>query len=94
DNTEGINCNKCIFGFHRKRGKSWSDKDVCWPCECDPVKHTGACDDETGHCECLPKFIGINCDRCAPGYYSPPECKPCDCSVDGTLDRTCLVLYS
>lgn len=61
-------------------------------CECDPAKHTGACEDETARCECLPKYIGMNCDHCAPGFYAPPECKPCDCSLNGTLDSTCLVL--
>ncbi|KAK6037091.1 laminin EGF-like protein, partial [Cooperia oncophora] len=28
--------------------------------------------------------------KCAPGYYDPPECKKCECTVGGTLDGTCL----
>ncbi|VDM96599.1 unnamed protein product [Thelazia callipaeda] len=89
-NTEGINCNKCTYGYYRPKGKFWNQTDVCQPCICDPEKHSGGCEDETGHCFCKDQFTGKNCDKCAPGYYSPPECKPCDCSVNGTLDKICL----
>ncbi|VDM41094.1 unnamed protein product [Toxocara canis] len=92
DNTEGINCNKCSVGFYRPRGKFWNETDVCKPCNCDPKKHTGACAEESAKCECKPQFIGENCDQCAAGYYSPPECKPCECSLNGTLGDTCLPL--
>lgn len=61
---------------------------------CDPAKHTGDCEDETGHCICKPQFTGVNCDKCSPGHYSPPECKPCNCFVNGTLGNTCMVLFS
>ncbi|KAK6016815.1 laminin EGF-like protein, partial [Ostertagia ostertagi] len=44
----------------------------------------------TGKCYCQPRFQGDNCDQCAPGYYDPPECKKCECAVDGTMDGTCL----
>uniref|UniRef100_A0A1I8EZU5 Uncharacterized protein n=3 Tax=Wuchereria bancrofti TaxID=6293 RepID=A0A1I8EZU5_WUCBA len=90
DNTEGINCNKCIFGYYRPKTKWWNETDVCQPCVCDPAKHTGDCEDETARCVCKPQFTGVNCDRCTPGHYSPPKCKPCDCSVNGTLDDICL----
>uniref|UniRef100_A0A915BZ56 Laminin-like protein epi-1 n=1 Tax=Parascaris univalens TaxID=6257 RepID=A0A915BZ56_PARUN len=90
DNTEGINCNKCAPGYFRPRGKFWNDTDVCQPCNCDATKHTGTCAEETAICECKPQFVGENCDECASGYYSPPECKPCECSINGTIDDTCL----
>uniref|UniRef100_A0A915PQH1 Laminin subunit alpha n=1 Tax=Setaria digitata TaxID=48799 RepID=A0A915PQH1_9BILA len=90
DNTEGVNCNKCVFGYYRPRTKWWNETDVCQSCVCDPTKHTGDCEDETARCICKPQFTGENCDRCAPGYHSPPHCKPCDCSVNGTLDDICL----
>lgn len=92
DNTEGINCNKCVFGYYRPNGKFWNETDVCRPCSCNPEKHTGACADGTGTCECLPQFTGPNCDQCAAGYYHPPECRPCECNVDGTLGALCLPL--
>ncbi|KAI1731321.1 laminin EGF domain-containing protein [Ditylenchus destructor] len=90
DNTEGINCNKCKAGFHRPLGKNWSDRDVCQPCVCDPEKHTSNCAEETGECECKPQFTGPNCDQCAEGYYHPPECRPCECNVNGTVGGVCL----
>ncbi|KAK0397427.1 hypothetical protein QR680_002123 [Steinernema hermaphroditum] len=89
-NTKGINCNECTDGFYRPPGKFWNETDVCQPCSCDPSKHNGKCAEETGKCQCLPQFVGENCDQCAPGYYNPPECKPCDCSINGTKDDTCL----
>ncbi|CAJ0953978.1 unnamed protein product, partial [Mesorhabditis belari] len=90
DNTEGINCNKCKFGFYKPDGVNWKDTNPCRPCRCDPSKHTGGCRDGDGKCECQARFEGENCDRCATGYYDPPECKKCECSVNGTLDQICL----
>lgn len=60
-------------------------------CDCNPDKHTGDCEEGTGKCFCQPRFQGENCDQCAAGYYDPPECKKCECAVDGTTDGTCLV---
>ncbi|VDK44418.1 unnamed protein product [Anisakis simplex] len=99
DNTEGINCNKCSAGYYRPRGKFWNETDVCqrmffvdhfFSCHCDPTKHTGICAEETAKCECKAQFVGENCDQCAMGYYSPPECKPCECAINGTVGGTCL----
>ncbi|KAI6239109.1 Laminin alpha [Aphelenchoides fujianensis] len=90
DHTEGINCNKCSSGYFRPAGRHWNETDVCQPCVCDPTKHTQNCAEETGVCECLPQFTGPNCDQCAAGYYHPPECRPCECNVNGTVDGTCL----
>ncbi|CAD6197231.1 unnamed protein product [Caenorhabditis auriculariae] len=89
-NTEGINCNKCVYGYFRPEGTFWNETQPCKPCDCDPDKHTGACAEGTGRCECQPRFEGENCDRCAKGYYDPPECRACDCQVNGTVGEACL----
>uniref|UniRef100_A0A915EU80 Laminin subunit alpha n=1 Tax=Ditylenchus dipsaci TaxID=166011 RepID=A0A915EU80_9BILA len=90
DNTEGINCNQCKAGYYRPENKEWTDPDVCQACVCDPTKHTGNCAEETGKCECLPQFTGPECDQCAEGYYHPPECRQCECNVNGTTGGECL----
>ncbi|EGT43369.1 hypothetical protein CAEBREN_17090 [Caenorhabditis brenneri] len=90
DNTEGINCNKCSYGYFRPEGVDWKDPQPCKACDCNPDKHTGACAETTGKCECQARFVGENCDQCAPGYYDPPECKPCECFVNGTVGDVCL----
>ncbi|EYC06964.1 hypothetical protein Y032_0073g800 [Ancylostoma ceylanicum] len=90
DHTEGVNCNKCVFGYYRPKGVRWNDTMPCKPCACDPRKHTEDCEEETGKCYCQPRFEGENCDRCAKGYYDPPECKKCECAVDGTVGEICL----
>ncbi|PAV91610.1 hypothetical protein WR25_08453 isoform F [Diploscapter pachys] len=88
-NTEGINCNKCSFGYYRPEGAQWNETMPCKRCQCDPNKHTDGCAESTGKCECQPRFEGEDCDRCAKGYYGPPECKPCDCNVNGTEGEMC-----
>ncbi|ULT96990.1 hypothetical protein L3Y34_005063 [Caenorhabditis briggsae] len=90
DNTEGINCNKCSYGYFRPAGVTWDEPQPCKACDCDPDKHTGSCAEETGKCECQARFVGENCDQCALGYYDPPECKPCECFVNGTVGDVCL----
>uniref|UniRef100_A0A0N5ARB5 Laminin subunit alpha n=1 Tax=Syphacia muris TaxID=451379 RepID=A0A0N5ARB5_9BILA len=90
DHTEGINCNKCVVGYYRPYGKSWSDIDACQPCQCNPRIHSDICEEETGQCHCKPQFTGPNCDHCSPGYYSPPQCLPCECSPSGTEGKVCL----
>ncbi|VDM61018.1 unnamed protein product [Angiostrongylus costaricensis] len=89
DHTEGVNCNKCSFGYYRPDGVQWSDMMPCKPCTCDPTKHTGNCEEGTGNCYCQPRFEGENCDRCSKGYYDPPECKKCECTVEGTTGDVC-----
>ena len=32
------------------------------------------CDPKTGQCECYPNYSGLNCDKCADGFETPPEC--------------------
>lgn len=90
ENTEGVNCNKCSFGYFRPEGVTWNEPQPCKVCDCDPDKHTGACAEETGKCECLPRFVGEDCDQCASGYYDAPKCKPCECNVNGTIGDVCL----
>ncbi|CAI2351123.1 unnamed protein product [Caenorhabditis sp. 36 PRJEB53466] len=90
DNTEGVNCNKCSYGYFRPEGVSWEEQQPCKACDCNPDKHTGACAEGTGTCECQARFVGANCDQCASGYYDPPECKPCECHVNGTIGNVCL----
>ncbi|XP_028399262.1 laminin subunit gamma-1-like [Dendronephthya gigantea] len=34
DNTEGINCQRCVPKFYREQGKSHWEKDACQPCDC------------------------------------------------------------
>ncbi|XP_033109167.1 laminin subunit alpha-like [Anneissia japonica] len=89
DNTQGINCNECIAGFYRVQGEPLDSPYVCRRCECDPYFSTGNCAPSTGLCECKPQFTGDGCSDCSPGYYSFPECKACDCHIQGTHEALC-----
>ncbi|XP_030765960.1 laminin subunit alpha [Sitophilus oryzae] len=88
-NTEGINCNKCKPKFFRPYNKHWNETDVCHPCNCDNFYSTGNCAEGSGRCECKIQFTPPNCDSCSFGYYSYPECKPCECFINGTVDLQC-----
>ncbi|XP_071954463.1 laminin subunit alpha-like [Antedon mediterranea] len=89
DNTQGINCNECISGFYQVQGEALDSPYVCRQCECDLYFSTGNCASSTGVCECRPQFTGEGCSECSPGYYSFPECRPCDCHVEGTYEALC-----
>ncbi|CAH1775060.1 unnamed protein product, partial [Owenia fusiformis] len=88
-NTEGINCERCKFGYYRPEGTPLDSPFVCVRCRCDPTYSTGDCEDGTGRCKCRQEYTGENCDRCAPGYYGYPRCVPCDCNVNGTQPGNC-----
>ncbi|XP_013408769.1 laminin subunit alpha isoform X2 [Lingula anatina] len=91
DNTEGINCEKCVSGYYRPFGVPRNATDACRPCNCDLKFSTGDCEEGTGICKCRPEYTGINCDSCAKGYYGYPNCRPCDCNINGTEGEVCEV---
>ncbi|XP_036901675.1 laminin subunit alpha-2 isoform X3 [Sturnira hondurensis] len=96
-NTAGINCETCVDGFFRPRGVSPNNPRPCQPCHCGPVGSVSevCVKDEKharpglgpGSCHCKPGFGGINCDRCARGYTGYPDCKPCNCSGEGSANE-------
>lgn len=49
-------------------------------CECNSKGSLSEVCDAGGKCRCLGSFTGLQCDQCAPGYYSYPEC-----NCEGTL---------
>lgn len=50
---------------------------------------TGNCAEETGVCECRKEFQPPNCDSCSYGYFGFPDCKPCECHLNGTQGYHC-----
>lgn len=58
-------------------------------CRCDYFYSTGNCAEGTGHCECRPEFTPPNCDSCSYGYFGYPNCRPCECNLNGTLGDFC-----
>ncbi|CAG9860176.1 unnamed protein product [Phyllotreta striolata] len=89
DNTDGINCNKCVPKYFRPYHKHWNETDVCQPCQCETFFSTGNCSEGSGRCECRKEFTPPNCDSCSFGHYGYPDCKPCDCYLNGTRDLQC-----
>ncbi|KAI5729364.1 hypothetical protein M8J76_001799 [Diaphorina citri] len=89
DNTEGINCHQCVAGYYRPYGKHLNETDVCQPCQCAFHYATGNCAEGTGKCECRPEYTKPDCNSCAFGYFGYPNCEPCKCHMNGTLDFYC-----
>ncbi|XP_026292152.1 laminin subunit alpha [Frankliniella occidentalis] len=88
-NTEGVNCNRCKAKYYRPYGKPLNATDVCQPCQCDDPRFTGNCAEGSGQCECKQNFTAPYCDSCNFGYYGYPECKQCECFINGTRGNMC-----
>lgn len=88
-NTDGINCHQCKATYYRPMNRPLNATDVCEKCNCDLKFSTGNCAEGTGKCECKENFLEPNCDECSYGYTGYPECKPCDCFRNGTLNQVC-----
>ncbi|XP_012788306.2 laminin subunit alpha-2 [Sorex araneus] len=97
ENTSGINCETCIDGFFRPKGVSPNDAKPCQPCNCDSIGSLNeVCVKDIKHakhglppgsCHCKPGFGGVSCERCARGYKGYPDCKPCNCSGEGSTNE-------
>ncbi|XP_062413741.1 laminin subunit alpha-3-like isoform X1 [Pungitius pungitius] len=72
-NTAGVNCDRCLDGFYRPFGIPPESPTGCIPCRCDE-RTTAGCEMESGRCVCQTQFAGENCDRCADGFHSYPQC--------------------
>ncbi|XP_069076126.1 laminin subunit alpha-3 isoform X1 [Pleurodeles waltl] len=78
-------CGLQSFSYHPLVG--------CEGCNCSRtgVAHfsNADCDLISGQCRCRPRVAGRQCDRCAPGYFSFPDCIACDCHAGGTEPDVC-----
>ncbi|XP_033875125.3 laminin subunit alpha-4-like [Acipenser ruthenus] len=90
-------CERCAPGYY---GNPLLIGGTCKKCNCngnsDPNLIFSDCHNTTGHCQnCWHKTTGVNCERCAPGYYgdaiSAKSCRECSCDTCGAAscdDRT------
>ncbi|XP_051961295.1 laminin subunit alpha-5-like [Xyrauchen texanus] len=77
-------CEPQTFGCHPLVG--------CEMCNCSRPGVTSldiSCDTHNGQCRCKNNIVGRQCDRCAPGFYGYPNCRPCDCNEAGTEINVC-----
>ncbi|XP_045065442.1 laminin subunit alpha-5 isoform X2 [Coregonus clupeaformis] len=81
---ECVQCEPQAFGCHPLVG--------CEVCNCSRPGVTAldvSCDTNSGQCRCKSNIIGRQCDRCSPGFYGYPNCRPCDCNDAGTEEDVC-----
>uniref|UniRef100_A0A672MXZ0 Laminin, alpha 5 n=1 Tax=Sinocyclocheilus grahami TaxID=75366 RepID=A0A672MXZ0_SINGR len=79
-----VTCEPQTFGCHPLVG--------CEMCNCSRPGVASleiGCDTHNGQCRCRNNVVGRQCDRCAPGFYGYPNCRPCDCSEAGTEIDVC-----
>ncbi|MGH0142253.1 UNVERIFIED_CONTAM: hypothetical protein FKN15_024050, partial [Acipenser sinensis] len=83
-------CERCAPGYY---GNPLLIGGTCKKCNCngnsDPNLIFSDCHNTTGHCQnCWHKTTGVNCERCAPGYYGDAigakSCRECNCDTCGT----------
>ncbi|TRY60964.1 hypothetical protein TCAL_05712 [Tigriopus californicus] len=81
-------CSACADGYY--------DYPECKPCDCFA---NGTILQDNGmpfcvaegvvQCPCLENFSGAFCDQCAEGYFNFPECTPCECNPQGSVNEVC-----
>nr|XP_014340991.1 PREDICTED: laminin subunit alpha-4 [Latimeria chalumnae] len=90
DNYAGPSCERCAPGYY---GNPLLIGNSCQKCNCngnsDPNLIFDDCDEVSGHCRnCLRNTTGVNCERCATGYYGDAivakNCTECICEKCGT----------
>ncbi|XP_073822984.1 wing blister isoform X3 [Musca autumnalis] len=82
--SRGLGCSQCVSGTW-----GWQPRLGCRECECDRVGSIGQyCHTITGQCQCREGYTGRRCDSCAVGYFGYPECRRCNCDVDGSFVRS------
>nr|XP_057906923.1 laminin subunit alpha-5 isoform X1 [Doryrhamphus excisus] len=74
--TTGVNCERCVPGHYRAPDTPLDSPLACAPCDCQSSFTDGTCEDVTGRCFCKANYAGDNCDECASGFVSFPECYP------------------
>uniref|UniRef100_UPI00398E76A6 laminin subunit beta-3-like n=1 Tax=Pristiophorus japonicus TaxID=55135 RepID=UPI00398E76A6 len=91
ENVEGPRCDRCKAGFYSLRA---SNPRGCLKCTCNGLgcHPDGGCNQATGQCNCLPKVIGPNCDRCAEGHWNLRRgvgCEACSCDSRNSYSQRC-----
>lgn len=99
ENFNSPNCDSCSFGY--------VDYPTCRPCDCYrngttseqcefSRKQYAPEEENKGElevtCPCKENFDGPECRRCAPKFYSFPNCTSCECDRQGSVDAVCDVV--
>uniref|UniRef100_A0A8C5T848 Uncharacterized protein n=1 Tax=Malurus cyaneus samueli TaxID=2593467 RepID=A0A8C5T848_9PASS len=82
-NTMGRRCHLCKPFYYKDPTKDLRDPAGCRPCDCDvggALNNLTVCDSTTGQCPCREGAHGPRCDRCQPGHWGFPVCRPCQCN--------------
>ena len=83
-NSRGMGCTQCVSGTW-----GWQPRLGCRQCVCDKVGSIGQmCEPIGGQCQCREGYAGRQCNECAVGYFGYPECRRCNCDVDGSFIRS------
>ena len=91
DQTSASFLGTITTSFKKKTFLSLSAECVCNANGTVPGFHD-TCNYETGQCKCLANVIGIQCDKCADGFWnlnSGVGCEKCDCCGEGSTQATC-----
>ncbi|XP_051509607.1 multiple epidermal growth factor-like domains protein 9 isoform X2 [Myxocyprinus asiaticus] len=86
--TSQISDNKAVPDF---RTTSENSQELVCNCSGEGVSDPDECDRETGQCDCMPGYTGLDCEECEEDHFTNGTigCLPCACDSFGADSSSC-----
>ncbi len=81
----------CLSKIHKQSFVCVSSEELVCNCSGEGVSDPDECDRETGQCDCMPGYTGLQCEECEEDHFTNGTigCLPCACDSFGADGSSC-----